>query len=36
MVTKLIEAPNSAHDWTTVRYVIAKVLPVLGTRLGLG
>lgn len=36
MVTKLIEAPNSAHDWTTVRYVIAKVLPELGARLGLG
>lgn len=35
MVSKLIEAPNSAHDWTTVRYVIAEALPELAARLGL-
>lgn len=35
MKTRLIISPNSGHDWNTVRYVLARALPEIGTRLGL-
>ncbi|TAM68669.1 MAG: hypothetical protein EPN48_11300 [Microbacteriaceae bacterium] len=36
MRTHLIMSPKSGHDWNTVRYVLARALPELFTRLGLG
>lgn len=36
MKTRLIVSPASGHDWNTVRYVLARALPELNARLGLG
>lgn len=36
MRTQMIVSPHSAHDWNTVRYVLARALPALCGRLGLG
>lgn len=36
MKTRLIEAPNSGHDWNTVRYVLTRSLSQVCGRLGLG
>lgn len=36
MTTKLILSPHSGHDWNTVRYVLARALPLLADHQGLG
>lgn len=36
MKTRLIVSPNSGHDWNTVRYVLARALPEVCARFGLG
>lgn len=36
MKTRLIVSPDSGHDWNTVRYVLARALPEVCARWGLG
>lgn len=36
MTTRLILSPHSGHDWNTVRYVLARGLPLLADHMGLG
>lgn len=36
MTTTLILSPHSGHDWNTVRYVLARALPLLADHQGLG